>query len=402
MSLTLLLDLDGTLLVNHMHEFLPAYLQAFADLMSDTMPADRFIGALMAGTDRMMANRRPDCTLREIFEETFYPAAHIDRASFEPLAEHFYRQVFPGLRSVTRPRPATQPLIEHAIARGYNLVLATDPAFPLTAIEQRLEWAGIPTNKYPFKLIPSYERMHFTKSETAYYAELLAQAGWPEGPVIMVGDNLERDIIPAQRMGLPAFWVSPQGELPQGGPPLGGGELDDLLGWVDSLPPEQLLPDYSVPSAILATLRATPAALDHLCRDLPAACWSFHPAEGEWCLNEIVCHLRDVESQVNLPRLHKVLLEVNPFMPGMDTDAWAAERNYHDQDGPQALHSFTAARLEILDTLESLPVEAWQRVARHAIFGPTSLIELVGFTAGHDRMHLQQIQSTLKSINSAA
>ena len=402
MSLTLLLDLDNTLLVNHMHDFVPAYLQTFAGFMADHLPPQRFAAALLAGTDRMMANRRPDCTLREIFEEIFYPAARIDRGVFEPLAERFYREIFPSLRRVTHPKPGAQALVEEALARGYDLVLATDPAFPNTAVQQRLAWAGLPPEKYPFRLIPSYERMHFTKSETAYFAELLAWIGWPDGPVVMVGDSFERDIAPAQRMGLPSFWVSPQGNPAAGDTPLGMGEIGEVLGWIDSLPAERLSPDYTTPSAILAILRATPAALDNLCRDLPPSDWSYHPAEEEWCLNEIVCHLRDVESQVNLPRLRKVLQEVNPFMPGMDTDAWALERNYHDQDGPRALHSFTAARLEILETLEDLPLEAWQRVARHAIFGPTSLDELVGFTTSHDRLHIQQIQRTLMATRAAS
>jgi hypothetical protein len=146
---------------------------------------------------------------------------------------------------------------------------------------------------------------------------------------------------------------------------------------------------------MLATLRATPAALDHLCRELPPADWSYHPVEEEWCLNEIVCHLRDVDGEVNLPRLKKVLQESNPFLAGMDTDPWAAERQYKFQDGKAASKDFTRYRLEILSILEQLSTEDWDRPARHAIFGPTQLIELVGIVAGHDRLHLRQISNTL-------
>jgi FMN phosphatase YigB (HAD superfamily) len=395
-NLTLLLDLDDTLLVNDIREFLPAYLKAFSAYAADLVPPEQFVRALLAGTERMAANRRPDCTLREIFDETFFPATRLDRSNFESLAERFYREIFPSLRSLTRPEPAARSLVEQALDRGYELAIATDPLFPLSAIEQRLAWAGLPADVYPFKLIPSYQSMHFSKSETAYFAEILAGMGWPDGPVVMVGDSFERDIIPAQRMGLPAFWINGRAENDHGGnQPSGSGQLGEVLEWIDSMPVSRLTPNFSSPSAILAILRATPAALDSLCRDLPLSAWNQHPEEGEWCLTEIICHLRDVESQVNLPRLKKVLQEVNPFMPGMDTDIWALERNYHDQDGLQALWSFTAARLEVLENLESLPQEAWQRVARHAIFGPTSLEELVGFTTSHDRLHLQQVQRTL-------
>jgi len=118
------------------------------------------------------------------------------------------------------------------------------------------------------------------------------------------------------------------------------------------------------------------------------------PAPAEWCLTEIIGHLRDVEREVNLPRLRKVLAEQNPFLVGEATDVWVKERNYAGQDGYQALADFTAARKEVLELLDGLAAE-WSRPARHAIFGPTTLQELVGFVAGHDRAHVQQVWKTL-------
>jgi len=42
--------------------------------------------------------------------------------------------------------------------------------------------------------------------------------------------------------------------------------------------------------------------------------------------------------------------------------------------------------LALMDGLQA----EWDRPARHAIFGPTSLQELVGFMAEHDRLHVRQ------------
>jgi hypothetical protein len=38
------------------------------------------------------------------------------------------------------------------------------------------------------------------------------------------------------------------------------------------------------------------------------------------------------------------------------------------------------------------------RRARHAIFGPTNFLEVVGFMADHDQMHVQQTWKTLKDL----
>jgi hypothetical protein len=60
-----------------------------------------------------------------------------------------------------------------------------------------------------------------------------------------------------------------------------------------------------------------------------------------------------------------------------------------------ALREFTAARLGTLTMLRDLAPAQWSRKARHAILGPTTLQELVGFNAEHDRLHIQQIWKTL-------
>ncbi len=113
-------------------------------------------------------------------------------------------------------------------------------------------------------------------------------------------------------------------------------------------------------------------------------------------MTEIICHLRDVDEGVNLPRLKKVLQEDNPFLPGEDTDPWASERGYKNQNGRQALRQFITVREQMMEMLEAMDFEDWERPARHAIFGPTRLRELVNFIAGHDRLHVQQAFEVLK------
>jgi hypothetical protein len=102
-----------------------------------------------------------------------------------------------------------------------------------------------------------------------------------------------------------------------------------------------------------------------------------------------------VDSEVNLPRLRKVIKDSNPFLSGQDTDPWAETRKYQLQDGMQALHDFTQSRIELLGLLENLAAEDWNRHARHSIFGPTNLRELVNIIAGHDILHVQQVCKAL-------
>ena len=83
----------------------------------------------------------------------------------------------------------------------------------------------------------------------------------------------------------------------------------------------------------------------------------------------------------------------------MDTDPWASERQYINQDGHSAFEEFIQARLELLELLSNLNQDDWIKPARHAIFGPTQLKELVDINASHDRMHIQQVYQVLKALN---
>jgi hypothetical protein len=300
------------------------------------------------------------------------------------------------LKALTYQKPDAIQMVKQVIDRGDKVAIATNPLFPRTAIVQRLEWAGLSVEQIPYSLVPSYETFHFAKPNPAYFAEFLGQLGWPKIPVVMVGNDVERDIGAAAQIGLPAFWLTQNGDSSWTGegsiPPHGG--FDDLHRWLDSSHLEPLLTSFSTSQALLPVLRATPAALTSLLSKRGDQ-WSHRPAPNEWSPAEVLCHLRDVDAEVNLPRLQRVIADRNPFLPGQDTDPWAAIREYEKQDGRKALEEFTSLRIEILNILSNLDPDVWDRPARHAIFGPIKLRELVNIIAGHDILHIQQVFKAL-------
>lgn len=401
MSLTLLLDLDDTCLGNSMDTFIPAYLQALGEHLAAFISPQELVPALMSSTQEMLKNHLPDRTLKQVFDQAFYPQLGIMPEDLTGLLNSFYTEKFPNLKNLAQYRTEAVSMVDEAFNRGYTVAIATNPLFPYSAIVQRLEWAGLSPNQYAFSLIPSYETSYFSKPNPAFFAESLSLLGWPEEPVVMVGDDFENDIAPARMLGIGTFWVTGGEKIPADSSPgpNGFGPIEDLLPWIDSTPSEVFLPDLSQVDAMLAVLRASPAALNALANDLDASSWIEHPQPDEWSFTEILCHLRDVDFDVNLPRIDKVLNELNPFLPGIDSDKWADERMYYCQNGIDALRDYTFSRIQLLDILDGLQPEDWQRPARHAIFGPTSLKELVSIIVGHDRLHVQQAFRSLKEIS---
>ncbi|NMC13453.1 MAG: HAD-IA family hydrolase [Chloroflexi bacterium] len=398
MTLTLLLDLDDTLLFNSMESFVPAYLNALSTHLKDLVDPRRMSQALLSATNLMAANTRLDYTLKQVFDEAFYPSIGYEEKQLSETLVDFYSRVFPTLQKYTSPNPSAINMVKQAFERGYRIAIATNPLFPLSAIIERLNWAGLPADNFPFALIPSYETFHFSKPNPAYFAEFLAQLGWQEDPVLMVGNDFHNDIEPARSLGICAVWIknNSSNDINNSSATASLNNIGDLISWLDSTPEEMLKPDFSSPSAYLAILRSTPAALQTNCNRVNKTLWNKRIQPTEWSITEVLCHLRDVDIEVNLPRIQAVVSENNPFLPGMDTDPWAEQRRYINQDCDQAMSSFIQVRSKIVDYLEKIDTSSWQRSARHAIFGPTRLIELVDIIAGHDRLHVQQIQ---KNIN---
>jgi FMN phosphatase YigB (HAD superfamily) len=342
----------------------------------------------------MYASTRSDQTLEQVFSENFYPALDLPQADLAARIDHFYDEIFPTLQPLTKPRPAAVALVEWAFAQGWQVAVATDPLFPRKAILHRLRWAGLPPEKYPFTLISDFQTFHFAKASVAYFPEFLGQLVWTDEPLLMVGDSLERDIYPARQAGLPAFWLSDGTPPPPGVP---SGSLDDLRHYLETVDLASLKVETGSPSALTAFLQATPALIHHLSLHLPAETWAERPASGEWSFLEILCHLRDVDAEVNLARLETVLGAEKAFIVGQMTDQWAEERQYQQQNGETALRDYFAARVRLVEKLKTLAPADWERSARHSIFGPTTLRELVSFMVDHDRLHIQQAQAAVQA-----
>jgi FMN phosphatase YigB (HAD superfamily) len=398
MTLTLLIDLDDTLLYNDMGSFIPQYLKALSEFMDDFTPPDEYITHLLSATETMSTRAHPDYTLKETFDAEFYPKIGLDYETYQVRFTEFINNVFPDLCNLTQVRPEAKIFVDQALARGFKVGIATNPYFPRAAILERLIWAGFPQEEYSFTLISSYEEFHFVKPNPAYFAEFLGQIGWPDGPVVMVGNDPNHDITSARQFCLPTYRVTDdKGWKSLSSVPVSAyGGFDGILEWLDNNTSETLTPNFNTPIAIKATLLATPASISTLLSGVPNNEWLERKFEDEWNITEIICHLRDVDEEVNKPRLNKLTSEENPQITGIDTDAWAKDRNYSLQDGKQALHSFISTRLEILELLDRLEPTDWERSAHHSFLGPTCLLELIKIITQHDRLHIQQIYQMLK------
>jgi FMN phosphatase YigB (HAD superfamily) len=395
MALTLLIDLDDTLLDTNLEAFVPAYFKVLSQHMADHVPPDTMLRALINGLDLMNENEDPTRTLQEVFEDYFYPNLGLSKEELSGVVEGFYDDMFPTLGDHIHIRPDAALFIEWALSRGFRIAIATDPLIPRKATYHRLGWAGLDPDQ--LELIPTFDHFHFSKTHPLYYAEVLGRLGWPDGPALVVGNDIARDLAPAHRLGLATYLID--GDSASSPEFVAGrGKLADLRSWLESINLSALEPSFKSREAILGIMASTPAVLQSFSSTLTPEQWRHEPSRDDWALNEIVCHLRDTEREVHYVQLDMLLERRDVFIPRPDTSVWANEREYLSENGPAALTEFTTARLENLNKLRNLEDQVWSRKARHAIFGPTDFTEILGFVADHDRMHIQQAWKTLQSV----
>jgi hypothetical protein len=148
---------------------------------------------------------------------------------------------------------------------------------------------------------------------------------------------------------------------------------------------------------ILWNLRSLPNELDDLLNGLEEETLRWRPVPNKWSIKEIMCHLRDMESDAYLSRYRRILTEENPLLPNVDQDRLAAERDYINQNTEAALADFKKLRSETIRTLEAAPLESWSRSGVHETDGPMTIEQLiVRQIKGNDLNHLVQMKDIVR------
>ncbi|MHA1688680.1 MAG: HAD family hydrolase [Promethearchaeota archaeon] len=198
---SILFDLDGTLIILH-DNFIPEYIKLLSKRVSHLIKSSKFIAKLIIVSKKVEENDGSD-TNENVYAKTFFPAIGFKREELEPIFDQFYEEDFSKLKEFTTYKPEAREAVKKAAMKGYELVIATTPILPRTAILQRMEWAGVADVNY--RLITSYENMRATKPNLFYFKQILEEIGRKPEECLMVG-NEEKDMV-AAKLGIKTFFI---------------------------------------------------------------------------------------------------------------------------------------------------------------------------------------------------
>ena len=203
---TVLFDLDGTLLPMDQDEFVKYYFGLLAKkLAPHGYDPQTLIKAIWAGTGAMVKNDG-SCTNEEAFWNCFTALMGEDARKDEPLFREFYEKEFSDAKAACGFNPEAAKAVYAIRDKGYHIVLATNPLFPAIATRQRIRWAGLEPEDFQF--VTTYENSRFCKPNPEYYRDLLDKLGKDPESCLMVGNDVDEDMIPARAVGMEVFLLT--------------------------------------------------------------------------------------------------------------------------------------------------------------------------------------------------
>lgn len=191
---TIFFDLDATLVPYVQAELTDAYfgdLHKFAAEKLGSSAAERFDDAAMKGFHAMKQNDGSIPNI-QLFRNVFYQEWKDFPFDVETFYEEFYNGPFDAIKRIVHFRGNEKHLLHSLHKKGYKLVCATNPVFPLSANRRRMVWAGITPEDFDY--ITNFDNCHYCKPSVGYFKEAAAAVGSPPELCLMVGNDTVDDM----------------------------------------------------------------------------------------------------------------------------------------------------------------------------------------------------------------
>jgi len=147
-------------------------------------------------------------------------------------------------------------------------------------------------------------------------------------------------------------------------------------------------------AAIVAALERAPALIDPLIREVPQAVLKRRPKPGKWSAHEHACHLAMIQPVLSA-RLDLMLTDPKPHITSYFPSANEEEGALLQVDLGESMERFANDRRRLVERLNTLSADDWQRTARHDEYTHYSVFIMFRHLALHDMFHAYRIEELL-------
>ena len=200
----ILFDLDGTLLPMDLEVYTKAYLRLLSAQFAPGREAE-FGKSVWEATYAMVFNdgsRTNEACFWEKFATLEGPQVLEQKEEYE----QFYRTGFHAAKAFCGENPLARDMLALAHTRAEKVVLATNPLYPISAVQSRLSWVGL--DQKDFDYLTTYDNSYLCKPAAGYYRRICEELDAAPEACLMIGNDLHEDAWGASQIGMPSYIVT--------------------------------------------------------------------------------------------------------------------------------------------------------------------------------------------------
>jgi hypothetical protein len=151
------------------------------------------------------------------------------------------------------------------------------------------------------------------------------------------------------------------------------------------------------PMEVADVLETSGSAFEDILTSVPADLAAWHPAPGEWCINECAGHIIEAEQRGFAGRIRLIIEADDPGLGRWDPAAVSSTR--HDCARPQVelAAELAGVRDKSIALVRSLRPEQLARAGSHPAVGRLTIGDLLHEWVHHDGNHLRQALANVQA-----
>ena len=151
------------------------------------------------------------------------------------------------------------------------------------------------------------------------------------------------------------------------------------------------------PDEVADLLDSSGRAFASILNAVPPGLASWHPAPGEWCVNEVVGHVIVTEKNGFAGRIRVILGADEPDLPAYDRDGIQRSRDDCARGPKDLAQEMLDVRGQSLELIRALSPDQLQHGGTHPDVGRLTVEDLLHEWVHHDGNHLRQALANVQA-----
>ena len=150
----------------------------------------------------------------------------------------------------------------------------------------------------------------------------------------------------------------------------------------------------SDPTTLISALETSPGVIIPLIREVPPEILKRRPSPGTWCIYENAVHLSQSDVAFRA-RLDLILSAPEPFIEVIENSIEDEEGALLDIDLNESLARYVRERAALVERLNQLSPDEWQKTAVHEAFDHYSVFIMFRHLFVHEMLHAYRIEQLM-------